>query len=53
MVNMQREFKNIRSKYKYLHTKSIVARYAGESITKTKAEDALKYLSDIEKEIIL
>lgn len=51
MVNTYRDFKTVRVKYKMLYTWSIVARYAGESITEQKAREALKYLNDIEVEL--
>ena len=51
MVNSQRDFRNIRTKYKTLHTRSIVARYSGENISKDKAMEALQYLKDIEREL--
>lgn len=51
MVNRQGDFRRIRTKYKVLHTRSIVARYSGENITKEKAQESLTYLKDIEKEL--
>lgn len=46
-------FRNIRGQYKTLHDRSIIARYGKMSINKAKAEQALKCLNDIEKEINL
>ena len=44
-------FRNIRTQYKTLHDRSIVARYGKSSVNKKKAEQALKCLEEIEKEI--
>lgn len=52
MVYQYSDFINIRAKYKDLHTKSIVARYSGKNITEEKARTAIKYLEDIEKELL-
>lgn len=52
MVYQYSDFKNIRAKYKDLHTKSIIARYSAEDISKEKAKTALRYLEDIEKELL-
>ncbi len=51
MVNRQSDFRNIRVKYKALHTRSIVARYSGKNITKEKAQESLQYMEDIEREL--
>lgn len=53
MVARNRVFINIRSKYKMLHDRSIVARYGAKCLDKNKAQQALQFLSDIEKEIVL
>lgn len=50
-VNTYADFRNIRAKYKILHTNSINARYAGFSVSKEVAQQSLQYLKDIEKEI--
>ncbi len=51
MVNRQSDFRKIRVKYKVLHTRSIVARYSGESMTREKAQECLQYMEEIEKEL--
>lgn len=51
LVNTYRDFAQIRSKYKVLHTRSIVARYSGKDITKEKAQESLNYMKDIEEEL--
>ena len=53
MVARNRAFIKIRSKYKMLHDRSIVARYGAQCLDKKKAEQALQLLADIEKEIVL
>lgn len=46
-------FRNIRNQYKFLHDKSVIARYTELNINQKKAEQAIRYLNDIEKEIQL
>lgn len=52
-VNVERFniFRDVRAQYKALHDRSVVARYEGVCMSKKKAEQALKYLNDIEKVI--
>lgn len=53
VVERYAAFRNIRNQYKNLHDRSIVARYEGSNINKAKAEQALRWLKDIENEIML
>ena len=53
IVERYASFKKVRSQYKFLHDKSVIARYAGANMNREKAERALSCLKDIEKEIHL
>lgn len=53
VVERYAAFRNIRTQYKNLHDRSIIARYEGSNISKKKAEQALEWLKDIEDEIQL
>lgn len=50
-INRDRRFIKIRSQYKFLHDRSLAARYSSKIANKEKAEMALLTLKEIEKEI--
>ena len=52
MIDRMSEFQEIRAQYKFLHDRSVIARYEAANMNKKKAVMALGFLNQIEKKIL-
>lgn len=52
MIDRMSEFREIRAQYKFLHDRSVIARYEAANMNKQKAEMALTLLNQIESKMI-